>query len=249
MSIWEQIPHEQWERVLDEIRRAREARRQRESEIEGAQRVADDLDLSEAEIAAAWEAIKDRERREATTRVARETTGERRRRALPEWLTRARLHIAVVGVLLSLTGLGLWLAYHVANAGVVRPAVGSEQAYAQARVHLRRAELLFREHSREEAKAAAREAISLAPGLVEAHKLIGACCLVDQDAAGAAEAYGEATRLDPEDPEAAIGLATALEAEGRARDAQRWYEHVLGNPRSTGAQRDQAKRRLASEKG
>lgn len=249
MDIWKRIPEELWDQVLKQAADARAARGQIEADIEGARRMAEHRGFSEAQIRTAWEVVRDNERRKSIERAARGRDRARRKDIAADWLRRGLLGVAAAVLLIALIGLGLRVMDHLADAWARGPEANPEDAYPHAQTHLRAAERHFQAHNRPAAKAEAERALTLAPGLVPAQLLIGACCLVDEDHSGAIDAYRRAIRLDPEDPEASLGLATALEAAGRRKEARQWYERTLRNPRSTVAQRDQATRRLAATRG
>ena len=84
---------------------------------------------------------------------------------------------------------------------------------------LQTAGLLLREGRTHEGIAALRVLITLAPRLVDAHRLLGVALLEVLDLEGAAAAFRVALRWAPAEARAAVGLAEALLGLGRAAEA------------------------------
>lgn len=109
-----------------------------------------------------------------------------------------------------------------------------------AAVHFQKAEIYFQEHNRPLAIKEAKQTLFLEPTHKEAHKLLGACYGIDQNMEGAAEEYKEAAAIDPDDTEAELGLAVALQSEGSRQEAKEAYRYVVRHPQSTATQRQAA---------
>ncbi len=78
----------------------------------------------------------------------------------------------------------------------------------------------------EEAVAAYREAIAIAPDRAIPHAALGAACLRLGDPEAALEAYGEALAIAPDDDAAMLGRAQALVVLRRTGDAAATYDRL-----------------------
>ena len=107
-----------------------------------------------------------------------------------------------------------------------------------------RAKVCFIRHDRAGAIHFAHIAVSDNPVDSDSLKLLGACYGMNGDLRRAAEYYGQASRAAPSYMEARLGLATALDALGRRREARRTYITVIEDVLSTKAQAAQAAARL-----
>jgi tetratricopeptide (TPR) repeat protein len=95
------------------------------------------------------------------------------------------------------------------------PAIGPQEQHTRLQVVSR----LLREGRRAEAIAALRVLLTLAPGLAEAHRLLGVTLGEMSELAGAEAAYRTALSLDPQMARAATGLAEVLLAMERGGEA------------------------------
>jgi Tfp pilus assembly protein PilF len=112
--------------------------------------------------------------------------------------------------------------------------------------HFRRATECFSAKDRAGALTEADACIAIQPSHTGALKLQGACRGIDGDHTGAAEAYRRAVKVDPEDAEAYLGLATAAEAAGLRQEAIGAFRMVTRLPNAQVAQRRLAEERMAA---
>ncbi len=129
------------------------------------------------------------------------------------------------------------------------PAAPSDTAEA----HYQKAVQLRDQHNRPLAEEEARQAIMLQPTHREAHKLLAACYMTDgsvdngsqsSSLSSAANEYTRAVEIDPDDMEAELGLAVALESLGQRSSARNHYAIVAKHHGSSQEQREIATSRL-----
>jgi tetratricopeptide (TPR) repeat protein len=123
----------------------------------------------------------------------------------------------------------------------------------EARVHLRRADVLMRLKRRDEALAALREAIRVQPTSWEAHYLLGVELAVDEKLKEAETEFAEVVRLRPDHVLGRLNLGIALAKQARFDEAEVQLNEVLKrdpvNARALQALETLQKFREAAEKG
>jgi Tfp pilus assembly protein PilF len=115
-----------------------------------------------------------------------------------------------------------------------------------AEAHYEKAKTFFFAHDRPDAIQEAKLAIQIKPSYDDAHKLLASCYGIDDNLDAAAAEFKTASDINPDDMEAEMGLATALDAEGERQKADDVYRYILRNPASNPDQLRQAKARLHS---
>lgn len=134
---------------------------------------------------------------------------------------------------------------------LIKPPPPSKPETAEA--HFQKALHLKDQRNRPQAEQEARQAILLQPTHKEAHKLLAACYMNDgstknggQDSSlsAAANEYTRAVEIDPDDMEAKLGLAVALESLGQHDSARDAYSVVAKHHASNAEQRKIASLRL-----
>jgi len=146
-----------------------------------------------------------------------------------------------------LNGRGLYVRLAVLCGGVLLvlccwPQVNGETS----EFHYQQAKQFFDSKNRTQAIEEARQAIQIEPANIGSWKLLGACYGIDRNMEDSVAAYERATKIDPDDVEARLGLATALEATGKKSEAVQAYRVVLRHPKATIEQSQLARQRVNS---
>jgi cytochrome c-type biogenesis protein CcmH/NrfG len=103
----------------------------------------------------------------------------------------------------------------------------------------------YRNDDRALAHDVARRILILQPGHKNAHKLLAAIYLKNQDFASALAECREVSRIDPTDVTSQLGMASALREMGHSEEASRILETVIQSEHSTREERDEAEFRLS----
>ena len=119
-----------------------------------------------------------------------------------------------------------------------RPEFDPEYLYA-------RALQLYEGKDRATARDVARRVIHLKPNHKDAHKLLAAIAMREQDYRAALEACKRLLMIDPVDMNGQLGVGIALRKMGETRKAEEAFRAVIGSDYSTDKQREEAHLHLA----
>ncbi len=99
--------------------------------------------------------------------------------------------------------------------------------------HFQKAKTLFIENNTPLAITEVQETLQSEPSHLEAHKLLGACYIKNNNFEGALTEYKTAVSIDPNDTEAHLGMAGLFEIVGEKNEAARMYKQIIKHPQST----------------
>jgi cytochrome c-type biogenesis protein CcmH/NrfG len=103
----------------------------------------------------------------------------------------------------------------------------------------------YKNDDRALARDVARRILILQPAHKNAHKLLAAIYLKNQDYGSALAECREVSRIDPADITSRFGMASALREMGHSEEASRVLETVIQSAHSTPSERDEAEFRLS----
>lgn len=151
--------------------------------------------------------------------------------------------LAVLGVFVFLMG-GLFNGslnfeqFSAASSPAERPEFDPEYLYA-------RAFQLYESNDRTMSRDIARRVIVLKPDHKNAHKLLAAIAMRDEDFSAAVAECKRLIDIDPADMTGQLGMGSALRRMGDAKKAEEVYRSVLSSPYSNEKQREEAHLNLA----